>query len=336
MEELEGVLREVARHVLGLPAEARGPVPSVKKVLQALPPNFKETLAIPSGRDGESAKTSPRATTAGEVVEIGSRPPAAQPDGEMQMPVHDRNLLRRLQLCEKKFQQKADAAAKLKARLEKVEWARQEAESAKGKAQQEAAELRKALSRVAEEESQLRAQLEETRQALHKAQAENATFQTAKAALEEQIRGQKRRVDELEARVRELESIAEQKKHLEAQLYRLKSFQQALPEPFPPEALLRVLVLDYPRLGGKAEERVIALIEGYQALLKGEGHPAFDHSNRELITGEPEGIVLLGLEKLLLDLASLPLARWLRTHAFRLEALLLEGRRPSSPRVREE
>ncbi|PAM34922.1 hypothetical protein CEJ62_19805, partial [Acinetobacter baumannii] len=75
------------------------------------------------------------------------------------------------------------------------------------------------LSRVAEEESQLRAQLEETRQALHKAQAENATFQTAKAALEEQIRGQKRRVDELQARVRELESIAEQKMHLEAQLY---------------------------------------------------------------------------------------------------------------------
>ncbi|WP_254431556.1 hypothetical protein [Meiothermus sp. PNK-Is4] len=157
-----------------------------------------------------------------------------------------------------------------------------------------------------------------------------------KEALEGQLEGYKKRVDELEARVRELEGIAVQKEHLEAQLAGLSSFKETLPEPFPQEALLRVLVLDYPNLGDKAEERVIALIEGYWAFLKGEDHPALRHSNRELLVGEPEGMVLVGLEKLLLDLASLPLARWLRTHAFRLEALLQEGQRPSSPRLREE
>ncbi|WP_245606081.1 hypothetical protein [Thermus amyloliquefaciens] len=141
---------------------------------------------------------------------------------------------------------------------------------------------------------------------------------------------------ELEARLGELEGIAEQKEDLEAQLARLSSFKETLPEPFPQEALLRVLVLEYPSFGGKAEERVMALIEGYQALLKGEDHPALRHSNREFLRGEAEGIVLVGLEKLLEDLVNLPLARWLRVHAFRLEALLQEGQRLSSPRLTEE
>lgn len=329
MAELEEVLREVARHVLGLPAEAKDSVSSLKKALGASPPNFKEMLAAPSP-DKQSAKNPPQATTAGEAVEVEPKPPSAQPDGGAHKPAaHDQDLLRRLRESEKKLQKKADEAEKLRAKLQKEQKAVQEAQSARGRAEQEAARLRKDLSRVAEERDRLSAELAKVRE-------ESTKLQTEKGALGGQVEGHKKRVDELEARVRELEGLAEQKAHLEAQLARLSSFKETLPEPFPQEALLRVLVLDYPSLGDKAEERVIALIEGYQALLKGEDHPTLRHSNRELLVGEPEGMVLVGLEKLLLDLASLPLARWLRTHAFRLEALLQEGQQLSSPRLREE
>ncbi|PZA07723.1 hypothetical protein EWH23_06220 [Meiothermus sp. PNK-Is4] len=322
MSELEEILKEAARKVLGLPTEAKGSVSSLKKALGALSPNFKETLATPSP-DKQSAKNPPQATIVVEAVEVKPKPPSAQPDEGAQKPAaHDRDLLHRLRESQKKLQKKADEAEKLRAKLQKEQRAVQEAQSAKGRALEEAAHLRKDLSRVAEERDRLSAEL--------------AKVEADKEALEGQLEGYKKRVDELEARVRELEGIAVQKEHLEAQLAGLSSFKETLPEPFPQEALLRVLVLDYPNLGDKAEERVIALIEGYWAFLKGEDHPALRHSNRELLVGEPEGMVLVGLEKLLLDLASLPLARWLRTHAFRLEALLQEGQRPSSPRLREE
>lgn len=324
MSELEEVLKEVARHVLGWKAEAVDSVSSLKKALGALPPNSKEMLAAPLILDKQSVKSS------SEAAEVEPKPPSVRPDGGAQKPAaHDQDLLRRLGECKKKLQKKADEAEKLRAKLQKAQEAVQETQSARGRAEQEAARLRKDLSRVAEERDRLSAELAKVRE-------ESAKLRAEKEALEGQAKGHKERVDALEARVRELEGIAEQKEHLEAQLARLSSFKETLPEPFPQEALLRVLVLDYPSLADKAEERVIALIEGYRALLKGEHHPALRHSNRELLVGEPEGMVLVGLEKLLLDLASLPLARWLRTHAFRLEALLQEGQRLSSPRLREE
>lgn len=328
MPELEEVLNEVARKALGLPVEAKYPVTSLKKTLGALPINFKE-MPLPV-LDRSSAKSSPPKTAADKATQVEPEPPSTQPDEGVHKPAaNDQDLLRKLRECERKLQKKADEAEKLRAMLQKAQKAVQETQSARGRAEQEAARLRKDLSRVAEERDRLNAELAKVRE-------ESAKLQADKGALEGQAKGHKKRVDELEARVRELEGLAEQKAHLEAQLARLSSFKETLPEPFPQEALLGVLVLDYPSLGDKAEERVIALIEGYQALLKGEDHPTLRHSNRELLVGEPEGMVLVGLEKLLLDLASLPLARWLRTHAFRLEALLQEGQRPSSPRLREE
>lgn len=329
MSELDEVLREVARHVLGLPSEAKDSVSSLKKALGALPPNFKEMLTA-LGPDKQSPKNPRQSTASDEAVEVAPKPPSVRPDGGAQKPAaSDRDLLRRLRESEKKLQKKADEAEKLRARLQKAQKAIQEAQSARGRAEQEAAYLRKDLSRVAEERDRLSAEIAKVRE-------ESAKLKAEKGVLEEQVKGHKKRVDELEARVRELEGLAVQKEHLEAQLARLSSFKETLPEPFPQEALLRVLVLDYPSLADKAEERVMTLIEGYRAFLKGEDHPALRHSNRQLLVGEPEGMVLVGLEKLLLDLASLPLARWLRTHAFRLEALLQEGQQLSSPRLREE
>lgn len=313
MSELEEILKEVARKALGLPAETPGGLSALKKDLCSSTRGLRGEVPTPPVR-GLTQETAAPA--------VGPRPPSAGPAAD------DQDLWRRLRESEKRFQKKADEAEKLRAKLAKEEKARQEAESARGRAEQEAARLRKELSRVAEERERLSAELAKVRE-------ESTKLQTEKEALEGRVEGHKKRVDELEARVRELEGVVARKEPLEAQLARLKSFKEALPEPFPQEVLLRVLVLDYPGLGGRAEERVTALIEGYRAFLKGEDHPALSHSNRDLLVGEPEGVVLVGLERLLLDLASLPLARWLRTHAFRLEALL-GGQALSSPRLREE
>lgn len=265
MSELEEILKEVARKALGLPAETAGGLSALKKDL----------CSSTHGLRGEVSTTPTHPA-------VAPRPPSAGPAADDQD----------LRESEKRLQKKADEAEKLRAKLAKEE-----------KARQEAALLRKELSRALEDKKHLAAEL--------------TRLQAANGALDE--------------RVKELESTT-RAEPLEA---RLKNFEEALPEPFPQEVLLRVLVLDYPGLGGRAEERVMALIEGYRAFLKGEDHPALLHSNRDLLVGEPEGVVLVGLERLLLDLASLPLDRWLRTHAFRLEALL-GGPTLSSPRLREE
>lgn len=327
MLEPEETLEKVVRKALGLPAEAKGSVASLKKTLESLPLSREELLAAPVSVAKPAAGGSTQETGAGEVaLEL----PSAELTEEPMAPVaEDQSLLRRLRECEKKFQKKADEAEKLRIRLEREQKAGQEAERVKGRALEEAAHLRKDLKRLGEELEQLGRELENLRK-------ENAALQEDKKGLQGRLREYEEQEGALEARVRELEAIQVQKEHLEAQLAQLNRFKEALPEPFPPEALFRVLVLDYPSFGDKAEERVIALIEGYQALLKGENHPALYHSNRELLLGEPEGMVLVGLEQLLLDLANLPLARWLRTHAFRLETLLQQGECLVSPRLVEE
>ncbi|RTG92250.1 hypothetical protein CSW38_11175 [Thermus scotoductus] len=310
MAELEEVLREVARKVLGLPEE---PLPS--RPWRQLPPDFK-TLSpppLPKGPPGKGVGAPPRPSEEG-----GLGPASAEQEP-----------LRKLRECERKFQRKAKEVEKLEVKLQRAQKAVQEAERDRGRALEEAAHWRKEASRFAAERDRLGAEMARVQEAYAKLRADWAE-------LEKEVEVYKRSIDALEARLRELEGVAEQKAHLEAELARLRNFKEALPEPFPQEALLRVLVLDYPGLGNRPEERVLALIEGYRALLKGEDHPALRHSNRELLAGEPEGMVLLGLERLLLDLASLPLSRWLRTHAFRLEAWLQAGEQPSSPRLREE
>ncbi|KZK15807.1 hypothetical protein [Meiothermus taiwanensis] len=240
----------------------------------------------------------------------------------------EQELLRRLREGEKKYQQKVNEAEKLRVKLQREEKARQEAEGLRGRVEQEAAHLRKDLAQAHKNEEALRDELV-------KVQGERSRLQEENEVMKGRIEDYEKRVRELEARIGALEGAAAQRELLEARLAQLQRFKEALPEPFPEEALLRVLVLDYPSLGGRAEERVTALIEGYRAFLAGENHPALLHSNRDLLQCEAEGIVLVGLERLLLDLSELPLARWLRTHAFRLETLLQPGPRPTSPRFEE-
>lgn len=318
---------EEFQKALGRPAEAEGSLASLRKALWAFSPNTKGLLRASVVLEGQSDKGSEPKTP---VVHIEPEPPAVQAAQEAHKPsTDDQEVLHRLREIEKKYRKKSDEAEKLRVRLQREEKARQEAERLRGKAEQEAAHLRR-------DREQAHQNAEGLRDELVKAQGERSRLQEENEVLKGRIEDYEKRVREHEARIRELEGAAAQREQLEARLAQLQRFKEALPEPFPEEALLRVLVLDYPSLGGKAEERVTALIEGYRAFLAGESHPALLHSNRDLLECEAEGIVLVGLERLLLDLSGLPLARWLRTHAFRLETLLQPGPRPSSPRFVEE
>jgi hypothetical protein len=319
MAELEEILEEVARGILGLPAQAAESISSLKKMLGVWPTQPEGIPAILVDPNGASASP-PRESGA---------PTTASTEAGVALGFYEQGLAKKLRECERKFQRKADELQKLEIRLKKEQKARREAEAVGGRASQEAADWHRAFARSEAEKQRLHAELERVRD-------ERARLEVDKKALEEQLKAHSERLEALEAQVQHLEGLAKKKEQLEAQLEKLRSFRDLLPEPFPPEALLRVLVLDYPSLGGKAEERVERLIEGYRAFLNGEDHPALRHSNRELLLGEAEGMVLVGLERLLLDLASLPLARWLRTHAFRLEAWLQDQQKLSSPRLMEE
>jgi DNA repair exonuclease SbcCD ATPase subunit len=306
-------LEEVARKVLGLPPEEKPSLEGLPKGPIDLPSIVKE-----QGSTEEAAPADPGPDPAGRTEE--PLPPGPNGGGSREA----EDLARKLREYEQRFQKKAHEVEKLKVKLQKAEKARLEAESAKGKALEEAAHLRKALAE--------RERLLSERVGLEEKVAE---LLSAKAALEKRLKEQEEELRRLKESLPAREALSEENARLRERLSRMEGFREALPEPFPQEALLRVLVLDYPRLAREPRERLLALLEGYQAFLQGKDHPALAHSNRDFLEKEAEGVVLLGLERLLLDLASLPLARWLRAHAFRLEAWLFPEE-PSSPRLSED
>lgn len=221
-------------------------------------------------------------------------------------PKEERQVWRLKQRLQKKHAELEDLRRRL-ARLER-EW--QVALRAKGKAEMEASRLRKDYAALEEELAQLRKQWEEAQAQLNlllPLREENKTLREEVVRLGEKVA-----------------SLQKEAKRGEAWA-RAQAFQEALPAPFPLEVFSRVLFLDYRALGTTPEERLLALAEGYKALLAGHDHPALQASTRELIQGDPEGIALVGLERLLLDLANSPLLRWLRTHAWLLEARLRGG-----------
>lgn len=334
-------LDEVARLVLGL---SQGPneqtsssKEKLKKLLQELPlfysgmppalPVFGEALPgpPPSERTQKGEHLNQDAESLGDLDKTSSK------EG-----TPDLNLSRKLRECERKYQKKVHEAEELRGKLQKQERLRKEAEKARGEALEQAAHLKRKLEELEEARELLEAEFERTQHELAKLQGELKNLRLERESLLNQSEGYEQRLAQLAGKIEDLEKELEDKRHIETRLARLTQLRQALPEPFPQELLLRVLVLDYPRFGSDPQDRLMALIDGYRALLAGEEHPALKQSNLDLLTGEPEGIVLLGLERLLLDLVQLPLRRWLRTHGFRLEAFLQQEWSLASPRLSEE
>lgn len=334
------LLDEVARLVLGL-VQAPGEQASLskgdlKKFLKELPrfysgmplasPVLGEVLLGPSPpKRLEGEQENPNAGSPGEPAKIGSVQGIPNPD-----------LSRKLREWEKKFNKKVHEVEELKRKLQREEQLRKEEERDKGKALEQVAHLKRELKELEETKERLKVELGRAQHELGELKEEWEKLRLESQALRDRNTEYEQQLEQLTSKVQSLEKELEDKKHLEARLARLTQLRQTLPEPFPQEVLLRILVLDYPSLGDDPGDRLIALIDGYRALLVGEPHPALEHSNLDLLAREPEGVVLLGLEQLLLDLTHLPLARWLRAHGFRLEAFLQQESPLTSPRLSEE
>lgn len=320
MEDSRHTFEEAIRAALGLPPETPPSLPGLKKALGPWVAGF-----------GEPAKPERK----GAVNQGGdSFGPKVSQAKELDQPEAPRET-KEVRELKNRLQKKAHEVQALQAKLARETRAREKAEAQLGRKAQELAHLGHALEDLRQNLAQLEARasaLEEERDRLRR---EKTALEEAKKPVEEALRLKEEELRRLQGRLAELEEA------LDAARERLKAWEaaealgQRLPEPFPQEALFQVLVFDYPNLGIKPQDRLIGLMEGYRALLRGEDHPALEATNRAFLKGEPEGIVVLGVELLLRDLASFPLHRWLRTHAMAVEAFLVPERTPPSPRLRE-
>lgn len=94
--------------------------------------------------------------------------------------------------------------------------------------------------------------------------------------------------------------------------------------PVDPCALQKAFVVDYEALSEDPTARFVALIDLYSAFLHRQPTPLLEkHTNwTTLDNGVAEGILLLGLERLLCDAVELPIRRFLQTKSFERETLL--------------
>lgn len=132
------------------------------------------------------------------------------------------------------------------------------------------AHLKRELKELEEARKRLKAELEQVQHDLAKLQGEWENLRLERETLLNQSGEYQQRLAQLADEVKNLAKELEDKRHIETHLARLNQLQQILPEPFPQEVLLRVLVLDYPSFGGDPQDRLIALIDGYRALLAGK------------------------------------------------------------------
>lgn len=94
--------------------------------------------------------------------------------------------------------------------------------------------------------------------------------------------------------------------------------------PVDPCGLQEALVIDYEALSEDPTARFVALVDLYSAFLNRQPTPLLEKYTNwtTLDNGVAEGILLLGLERLLCDAVELPIRRFLQTKGFKREALL--------------
>lgn len=182
--------------------------------------------------------------------------------------------------------------------------------------------------------------------ALETRQRELKLIQERAARYYEQALAEKRKQTDLKARSRTLmlelmETIEERDQAgrqgvlLENELKSLKRKLRNQPAAFDAKVLATSLVVDYEALGTEPQERLSLLLDLYEAALDKRAHEGLDKTNwHSLDQGNFKGILLLGLETLLLDAVQLPLRRFLKMQSFSREALLHAlFRKIESPRL---
>jgi len=310
MPDLEALLEEIAQSLLGR-AQNRD-----------LPPTLEGLWRTLSEMPGEVKKptwaTGPASSHTGLDL-LGDKGETG--DEGQEEAAH--GLEQRLRECQKRFSKKVHEVEELKRQLAKAREEQTQAQRERDRAKEEAARSRKELAQLEGERERIAQKLAESQEALASLEGEVAALQGEKEALEDRLARTETLLKEATQRLEEAQGALAEGKRLKEELDRIRSWRERLPEPFPKDALFRLLVLDYPRFGDDARTRIQALLEAYHSLKEGRDHPVLaEHTNFPLLEGRREGLVLLGVEVLLQDLTDLPLVKWVRTHALRLESFL--------------
>lgn len=310
MPDLEAILEEIAQSLLGR-AQNRDLPPTLgdlRRTLREMPGEVK----MPTWITGP-ASSHTRLDLLGHKGENGD-------EGQEEV-AH--GLEQRLRECQKRFSKKVHEVEELKRRLAKAREEQTQAERKQDRAKEEAARYRNELAYLEEEKERIAKKLAESQEALASLEGKVAALQAENEALKNRLAQTETLLQENTQRLEEAQGVFAEVKRLKEELDRLRTWRERLPEPFPQDALFHLLVLDYSRFGDDARTRIQALLEAYQSLKEGRDHPVLaEHSNFPLLEGRREGLVLLGVEVLLQDLTDLPLVKWVRTHALRLESFL--------------
>ncbi len=187
-----------------------------------------------------------------------------------------------------------------------------------------------------------RHQLEQHERLIQEYRAEQEARQTLEQLLEQcsnQLDSERQQADrERQAQAEERSTLHESYQHQLATLrLELDGAQRQRPSlPLSEAALEQVLILDYQQLGPDPASRLIGLFQAYKAFLKGQSQEVHlaQASNIAQVQGQPKGVVLLGVERMLEDGSQLPLERMLTSRLMNQESLLHQLiERTTSPRL---
>ena len=194
--------------------------------------------------------------------------------------------------------------------------------------------LHEQRSRYEEEVARLRLRVSELESRLGELEAERTDLERRSRQAEHRLASAGDRIEvltrargalkgELAAYKKKVQTLQEAR---EACMGALSACQEALearpPMPFAPEEVDSVWIIPYADLAPKATSRVLGVIELYQAALAGRDHQLFATTNWSQLNGRPKGLLLLESDRLLHDLSSLPLDRWLTAALFESDAYL--------------
>lgn len=219
--------------------------------------------------------------------------------------------------------------------------------------------LQRKIERIEEEKEKLlkeyaereKARVTQAEKALEVLQSEKDSWMKRAQQYQQELKHTRQEVNELEVTVRTLKEALKQRQkdletlrgkyqeckksvsalgreneNLKTKLVETRSAllqEQSLNGPLTPEELGDVWIIPYEGLGESSKERLVNLIDLYQAALENRAHPLLhQRTNWPMFSPrEPKGLLLLDAERLLWDLSHLPVARLLRSAMFGEEAL---------------
>ncbi len=121
-----------------------------------------------------------------------------------------------------------------------------------------------------------------------------------------------------------LGQLEQTNRELSSELEELQKRAKVISVPTDVQDLQNTLIIDYELLGDTPSVRLHGLITMYEAVLSGETSALLDTNTNWLDLDHDafDGILMLGLEPLLLDLANLPVRRYLDLQSFKHETIL--------------